>query len=414
MFVYLHSLVEKIYNGSLTRLITYSICFIILVLSCVFAFLILKYFCVRVMKQIASRVRFNWINILYKNRFFHRLAWFAIPFMLNLFISFGGLPGYNSLLQKTASVFSVVAVMLLSGSVVSSADDIYRNYEVSKVRPIKGLLQVVKAFIYIIGGVTIVAILIGQNPIVLLGGIGALTAVITLVFKDAILGFVAGMQLTANDMIRIGDWIEMPKYSADGTVTDLSLTTVKVQNFDNSVTSVPAYSLVSDSFINWRGMEKAGARRIKRALFIDASGVRLCDDQMLEKLSKIELLKTYIQTKTEEINDYNQKNNTDLSTPVNGKHLTNLGIFRIYIVEYLKQCSGIHKRMSILVRQLESKGEGIPLEIYAYTNTINWAEYEEIQADIFDHLYSVITEFGLSLYQLPSGNDLKNSFNSKH
>jgi miniconductance mechanosensitive channel len=298
--------------------------------------------------------------------------------------------------------------MLLFGSAIGSADDIYRSYEVSKVRPIKGLLQVIKAFLYIISGITIVAMLIGQNPIVLLGGIGALTAVITLVFKDSILGFVAGMQLTANDMIRIGDWIEMPKYAADGTVIDLSLTTVKVQNFDNSVTSVPAYALVSDSFINWRGMEKSGARRIKRALYIDVSGIRLCDGEMLEKLAKIELLKLYIQTKVQEIKEYNQKNNADLSEPANGRHLTNLGVFRVYIIEYLKQCGGIHKRMPILVRQLESKGEGIPLEIYAYTNTINWAEYEGIQADIFDHLYSVITEFGLSLYQLPSGNDVKN------
>lgn len=413
MFDFLHSLIEKIYSGSLTRLITFVFSFIILVLSCVIAFLILKYVCVRIIKLITNRMRQNWIKILFKNRFFHRLAWLAVPFVLNLFASIDSLPGYNALLEKTANVFSVIVFMLLAGSAISSADDIYRSFEISKIRPIKGLLQVIKTFIYIVSGVTIVAIFIGQNPIVLLGGIGALTAVITLVFKDAILGFVAGIQLTANDMIRIGDWIEMPKYEADGTVIDLSLTTVKVQNFDNSVTSVPAYALVSDSFINWRGMEKTGARRIKRALYIDVSGIRLCDDQMLEKFSKIELIKSYIQTKTQEINEYNQKNNTDLSVPVNGRHLTNLGIFRIYIIEYLKQCSGIHKQMSILVRQLESKGEGIPLEIYAYTNTINWAEYEVIQADIFDHLYSVISEFGLSLYQLPSGNDLKNAFNKR-
>lgn len=413
MFDLLHSLVEKIHSGSLTRLITYAISFVLLILSCVVAFLLTKYVCVKIMKQIANRVKYNWIQILFKNRFFHRLAWLAIPVVLNLFISIESLPGYNALLGKAVSVFSVIVFMLLSGSAISSADDIYRNYEVSKTRPIKGLLQVLKAFVYIISGITIVAILIGQNPIVLLGGIGALTAVITLVFKDAILGFVAGMQLTANDMIRIGDWIEMPKYAADGTVIDLSLTTVKVQNFDNSVTSVPAYSLVSDSFINWRGMEKSGARRIKRALYIDVSGIRLCDDPMLEKLSKIELIKSYIQAKAEEIKAFNQKNNTDLSEPANGRHLTNLGVFRIYIIEYLKQCGGIHKRMPILVRQLESKGEGIPLEIYAYTNTINWAEYEGIQADIFDHLYSVISEFGLSLYQLPSGNDLKNAFTKR-
>ncbi len=408
MFNFLQALVEKIHSGSLTRLITYTLSFILMLFVCVAAFLVTKYVCIKIMKQIAGRIKYNWIQILFKNRFFHRLAWFAIPVMLNLFISIDSLPGYTALLDKAAGIFSVIVFMLFFGSAIGSADDIYRSYEVSKVRPIKGLLQVIKAFLYIISGITIVAMLIGQNPIVLLGGIGALTAVITLVFKDSILGFVAGMQLTANDMIRIGDWIEMPKYAADGTVIDLSLTTVKVQNFDNSVTSVPAYALVSDSFINWRGMEKSGARRIKRALYIDVSGIRLCDGEMLEKLAKIELLKLYIQTKVQEIKEYNQKNNADLSEPANGRHLTNLGVFRVYIIEYLKQCGGIHKRMPILVRQLESKGEGIPLEIYAYTNTINWAEYEGIQADIFDHLYSVITEFGLSLYQLPSGNDVKN------
>ncbi|HOJ48844.1 MAG TPA: mechanosensitive ion channel [Bacillota bacterium] len=410
MFAFLYSLIEKIYSGSLTNLITYVFSFLVILISCALIFWILRYISVRIMKRITNRFGRNWLHILYNNRFFHRLAWIAVPFMLNLFASIDSLPGYNTLLVKFSHVFSVIVFLLLASSAISSADDIYRGYEISKIRPIKGILQVVQTFIYIVGGVTVIAIFIGQNPVVLLGGIGALTAVITLVFKDAILGFVAGIQLTANDMIRIGDWIEMPKYAADGTVIDLSLTTVKVQNFDKSVTSVPAYALISDSFINWRGMEKAGARRIKRALYIDVSGIRLCDDQMIEKFSKIELIQSYIQNKTREIDEYNQKNNTDLSVPVNGRHLTNLGVFRIYIVEYLKQRNGIHKQMPIIVRQLESKGEGIPLEIYAYTDTTKWAEYEVIQADIFDHLYSVISEFGLSLYQLPSGNDLMKAF----
>jgi len=410
MFAFLYSLIEKIYSGSLTNLITYVFSFLVILISCALIFWILRYISVRIMKRITNRFGRNWLHILYNNRFFHRLAWIAVPFMLNLFASIDSLPGYNTLLEKFSHVFSVIVFLLLASSAISSADDIYRGYEISKIRPIKGILQVVQTFIYIVGGVTVIAIFIGQNPVVLLGGIGALTAVITLVFKDAILGFVAGIQLTANDMIRIGDWIEMPKYAADGTVIDLSLTTVKVQNFDKSVTSVPAYALISDSFINWRGMEKAGARRIKRALYIDVSGIRICDDQMIEKFSKIELIQSYIQNKTREIDEYNQKNNTDLSVPVNGRHLTNLGVFRIYIVEYLKQRNGIHKQMPIIVRQLESKGEGIPLEIYAYTDTTKWAEYEVIQADIFDHLYSVISEFGLSLYQLPSGNDLMKAF----
>jgi len=245
---------------------------------------------------------------------------------------------------------------------------------------------------------------------VLLGGIGAMTAIISLIFKDSILGFVAGIQLTSNDMIRIGDWIEMPKYSADGTVIDLSLTTVKIQNFDNTVTTVPAYALVTDAFINWRGMQKSGGRRIKRSIVIDASDVKLCDEETIEQFRKIELIGDYIDFKLADINDYNSDQNVDMSISINGRHLTNLGTFRAYITEYLKHHPCIRKDMSLMVRQLSSDGSGIPLEIYAFTNTIKWNEYEMIQADIFDHLYSVISEFGLSVYQQPTGQDIRKSF----
>ncbi|PKM63356.1 MAG: mechanosensitive ion channel protein MscS [Firmicutes bacterium HGW-Firmicutes-21] len=357
------------------------------------------------MTKVAKKTKHKWDDILLKNKLFHRISWIAIPIVINIFE--GSLPNHNAVLEKSADISSVLIFILIIGSIINSADEIYRGYEISKVRPIKGMLQVAKVVLLIIGAIILIALLIGESPLVLLGGVGAMTAVITLVFKDAILGFVAGIQLTTNDMIRIGDWIEMPKYSADGTVVDLSLTTVKVQNFDNTLTTVPAYALVSDAFVNWRGMENSGGRRIKRAIFIDAAGVRLCDDEMIERFKKMHLLKDYMESKLTDVTSYNNELHIDMSVPVNGRRLTNLGTFRAYISEYLKNHSAIHSDMILMVRQLKTESSGIPLEIYAFTNTTKWTEYERIQADIFDHLYSVISEFGLTVYQQPSGSDIR-------
>lgn len=405
MYSLIFNFIFNIGAGKYTSLISYILSFMIIIVVCIVAKVIVKYIMIKVATKVSVNTKHKWDDIFLKNKFFHHLSWIAVPIVLNLFT--GSLPDYNLFLDKTADVFSIIIFVMLVGSIINSADEIYRSYEISKVRPIKGLLQVAKVVLYIIGGVIFIAVLIGESPLVLLGGIGAMTAIITLVFKDAILGFVAGIQLTANDMIRIGDWIEMPKFSADGTVIDLSLTTVKVRNFDNTVTAIPAYALVSDSFINWRGMEKSGGRRIKRAIYIDTSSVKICDNEMLEKLGKINLLSGYISSKLSDIKNYNSKQSNNASSPVNSRHLTNLGTYRAYICAYLKQHPNIHNKMTIMVRQLKTEGEGIPLELYAFTNTIKWEEYEAIQADIFDHLYSVINEFGLSAYQRPTGNDFR-------
>ncbi|HAN21685.1 MAG: mechanosensitive ion channel protein MscS [Clostridiales bacterium GWF2_36_10] len=411
MFEFVFDIIKKIGAGSYTNLIAYTIIFIFILIICIVIKLISKVALVRIMTKITKQTKYKWDDILVKNKFFHRLSWLSIPVILKI-IS-GNLPNYNSLLEKIADIILILLFVFITSSLINSFDEIYRGFEVSKVRPIKGLLQVAKVVLFIIGSVILISLLIGENPIVLLGGIGALTAIISLIFKDAILGFVAGIQLTANDMIRIGDWIEMPKHSADGIVIDLSLTTVKVQNFDYTVTAVPAYSLVSDSFINWRGMEKLGGRRIKRSFNIDTEGVKLCENDMLNKLRKITLINEYIDNKLVEINDYNNELGADMTTLVNGKHLTNLGTFRIYIYEYLKKNPHIRKDMPLMVRQLKYEGEGIPLELYAFTNTIKWEEYEGIQADIFDHLYSVISEFELSIYQQPTGRDIRISLGKK-
>ncbi|MEH7010449.1 mechanosensitive ion channel family protein, partial [Neobacillus niacini] len=235
-----------------------------------------------------------------------------------------------------------------------------------------------------------------------------LSAVLLIVFKDSLLGLVAGIQLAANDMVRVGDWIEMPKYEADGDIIDISLNTVKVQNFDKTITTIPSYALISDSFKNWRGMQASGGRRIKRSLFIDTKSITFCSEEMIEKFKTIQFLSEYITTKEHEIAEYNAMNEINRHNPVNGRALTNIGIFRTYINQYLQHHPGISQEMTLLVRQLAPTENGLPLEIYAFTNDIRWHVYETIQSDIFDHLFAVAPEFGLHIFQNPSGNDFRN------
>ncbi|MHB1152162.1 MAG: mechanosensitive ion channel family protein [Eubacteriales bacterium] len=385
------------------EILTYTASLITIAVVCFVFKTVVKYFLIKTITKTAKMTKTKWDDILLKNKFFHHISNLTIIILFYIFAA--GFPE-NGLLAKIINIMTVLIFTIIIDASINSVDEIYRGYEISKIKPIRGLLQIAKVVLYIIGGILIIAILIGENPLVFIGGIGAFTAVTSLIFKDAILGFVAGIQLSANDMLRIGDWIEIPKYFADGTVIDLSLTTVKVENFNRTITAVPAYALVSDAFINWRSMVNSGGRRIKRAIYIDASGVKLCDNEMLKRLRKIFLLENYMDAKQKEINIYNSSLNADLSVFVNGRRLTNIGTFRAYIIEYLKQHPGIQGETA-MVRQLESSGDGIPLEIYAFANTVKWAEYEGIQADIFDHLYSIAQEFGLTVYQHPTGSDFR-------
>ncbi len=290
---------------------------------------------------------------------------------------------------------------------MSSIVEIYRTLEVSKTRPIKGYIQVAKIFLYVVGGVSVLTTLMGRSPWGVLSGIGAMTAVILFVFKDTILGLVAGMQLAWNDMLRPGDWIAMPKYGADGTVTDISLHTVKVQNWNKTVATVPTYALISESFVNWRGMEESGGRRIKRSISIDLSSIKFCTEEMLDRFEKFQFLTEYIRSKREEIAADNKKHDFDPSQKVNGRRLTNLGTFRAYMKAYLEHHPKIRRDMTFLVRHLPPTEHGLPIEIYVFSSDQAWANYEAIQADIFDHLFAVIPEFDLRVFQYPTGNDLQ-------
>lgn len=372
---------------------------------CVLARLIAKAVLSRVAGKAVDRIPSAWGKTLYKKKAFHRLANTAVPIVLSAFAD--TMPYRAELIHKAASISAVITLLLLFDAVIQSLDEVYRQHEASKTRPIKSLLQVIEVVVIIVGCLAAAAVFVNSSVVALLGGIGAATAVVSLVFKDSILGFVAGIQLIANDMIRIGDWIEMPKYLANGTVVDLAMTTIKVENFDKTITSIPAYVLVSDAFINWRGMECSGGRQIKRSFSIDAESIRLCDEEMLTRFRNMDLLRDYLDYKLPELEAYNQTAGTDLSEPVNGRRLTNVGTFRAYIAAYLKQHPGIHREMTCMVRQLAPDERGLPLEIYAFANTVQWSEYEGIQADIFDHLYAVAPAFGLRIYQRPSGNDVR-------
>jgi miniconductance mechanosensitive channel len=305
----------------------------------------------------------------------------------------------------------VLVVALSANAFLSAVNDIYATRPDARSRPIKGYLQIISIVLYIAAGILIVSLLLDRSPAVFLGGLAGLTAVVLLVFRDTILSLVASIQLTQNDMIAVGDWIEMPKYGADGDVVDIALHTIKVQNWDKTITTIPTHKLIEDSFKNWRGMSQAGGRRVKRAIHLDLGTVRFLTDEEVERFGRFELLRDYVGEKKEELAAYNARvSGGEGGTGriiANARRLTNVGTFRAYIVSYLRQHPTVHQRMTLLVRQLQSGPNGLPMEIYVFSNDTNWINYEAFQSDIFDHLLAMVPEFGLRVFQNPSGEDVR-------
>ncbi len=356
----------------------------------------------------------NWDDILYQNRFFKRV-YHLIPVFLFLSVSdklFIHAVQWNALITGIVQIYLVVLLVLIINSFLRSVNDIYLTYEGSKNRPIKGYIQTIQIVIISFAVIVIVSVLLGRSPLVILGGLGAFAAVLMLIFRDSILGFVAGIQISFNDMVRLGDWITMSKFGADGVVTDIALTTVKVQNWDKTISTIPAYSIISESFQNWRGMEESGGRRIKRSVFIDMNSIKFADQQMLSKYAKFQLIKDYIETKEAELKMFNEENGVDATVEVNGRRQTNIGIFRAYLNAYLKSKKEIHHSMTFLVRQLQPTEKGLPMEIYVFSKVQEWGAYENIQADIFDHVLAVIPHFDLAIFQNPSGKDIRERLNA--
>lgn len=382
----------------------FGLLLIVMIIS-ILAYLITKHIILRILAHYIRNNKYNWDNYLLNRKVFHRLS--HLPPVLIIYSSAPLYGSFQTLIERLGSIYLIVLIVGVINSLLNAVDDIYNQYEVAMQKPIKGYLQGVKVFIFVISGIVIISRMLGQSPLILLSGIGAMTAVIILVFQDSILGLVAGIQLATNDMVRIGDWIEMPKYQADGDVIDISLTTVKVENFDKTITTIPPHALVKDSFRNWRGMQETGGRRIMRAVNIDTSSIRFCTPEMLESFMKIDYLKEYIIRKQAELDDYNQKYQINHENPVNGRHMTNIGTFRAYIIHYIRNHAQIHQEMIQMVRQLPPNEFGLPIELYMFTRTTNWSEYETIQADIFDHILAVAPLFDLRIFQRPSGHDLR-------
>lgn len=393
-------------NDEVSAYLSAIITCIIVILVCAAANFITQKIILRFITHIVQKTKVKWDNILLKHKFFHKLSHIVPAIIIYQFAS--TIPDYKKWIEKFALLYISAVGVFAMNAFLNALNDIYRNYEIYKTRPIKGVIQVVKIVVYIVGAITFISILIDKNPLILISGLGALSAVIMLVFKDSILGFVAGVQLSANDMVRVGDWVEMPKYNADGDIIDITLNTVKVQNWDKTITMIPTYAFISDSFKNWRGMQETGGRRIKRSIYIDTMSIQFCTSEMLDYYKKIHYLTEYIENKEKEIEAYNRENKINREIKVNGRNLTNIGTFRVYIQNYLKNHPFVHKGMTIMVRQLASGENGLPLEIYCFTNDTRWVNYEAIQSDIFDHIFAVAPEFGLRIFQKPSGHDMRN------
>lgn len=341
--------------------------------------------------KITSRTKATWDDYLFNEKMMTSFCRMIPPIMFYLLLPFvfNNVPQVLDILLKGCLIYLVITTLMLVNSFLNSLYEISNEHETLRNRPLKGIYQMINLVAIGIGIILIISILIDQNAATILAGLGASAAVLMLIFKDSILGLVAGVQLSANDMLRPGDWITMPKYGADGDVLEVSLTTVKVRNFDKTITTIPPYALVSDSFQNWRGMRETGGRRIKHSIFIDMTTVHFCSEREKEMFASRGW-----------IDEAQAKPETQV---------VNLYVFRNYLQNYLKEHPRTHKELMIMVRQMQPTSEGLPLEIYCFSNTTVWPEYEQIQGEIFDHILAVIPEFGLRIFQRPSGNDLTNT-----
>jgi len=361
---------------------------------------------------IMNRSKNQFDDLLVKHKFFKKLSYLVPALMLYYFIDDTiTIPVLISFTNTTLGIFFILNVILIINSILSTINDFYERYEFAKDHPLKAVFQVLKLMLYIFGLLFLIGMMVDRDISSIVLSLGAVSAVLLLIFKDPILGLVGGLQLIFNKMLAIGDWISMPKFGADGTVLEINLTTVKVQNWDKTISTIPTYNLISDSFQNWRGMEDSGGRRIKRAIYIDMDSIRFCDNEMLANFNKITLLKPYLEKKKKELEAYNANYKIDPNSLVNGRRQTNIGVFRAYLEAYLKNRADIHKDMTFLVRQLQSHEKGLPIEIYVFTKTTAWAAYESIQADIFDHVFATLPEFGLRTYQFPKSGDFSKIMN---
>ena len=390
-------------GADVAGIVTSAIGGLVVVVVAIVANVVVKRVLLRAVVTVSEHTESSWDDVVTERRVFHRLAHIAPALVIYFFAPavLGVNASATTLVAAGSLLYIIVVVVSAIDGLLNATVDILRESKLGRGLPLTTFAQVAKIVLYGVAVIVALSVVIGQSPALLFSGLGAMTAVLMLIFKDPILGFVAGIQLSANKMVTRGDWIEMPKYGADGDVLEVALTTVKVQNFDKTITTVPTYALISESFKNWRGMSESGGRRIKRALNIDMNTIRFCDDRMIERLAKIHYMADYLAEKRREIETWNAGHNEEPATSLHPRRLTNIGTFRAYIVAYLKHHPKIHPQLTFLVRQLAPTRHGLPLEVYVFSTDQNWINYEGIQSDIFDHLLAVVSEFDLRVYQIP-------------
>ena len=381
---------EIVSQGLATLIIIASISLIVIVINFITKKIILSFF-----KRIAKSTSSSFDDLLIKNKVPGLLSY--IP---SLFFLFWIIPSYSNTLYLLIEAFTVILFILTVRAILNTVKDYFKSSDSLKHIPVDSYIQVIMIFIWFVGIILILSVLTGREVGTFLASLGALSAIIILVFRDTILGFVSSIQITVNDTVRIGDWITMKGSNADGNVIEVNLSTVKVQNFDNTITTIPTYKLVSDSFINWRGMSESDGRRIKRSLLIKPSSIKFLDDEEIESLKKIHLLSDYIKKIHKEIKSYNSSNQVDKSMLINGRNLTNLGIFREYVQRYLKEHPDANDNLTMMCRQLQPTAQGIPIQIYAFSKDKEWTKYEALTSDIFDHLLSSVKYFNLECFEL--------------
>ena len=369
------------------------------------SFLAAKFIILRPLNSWFRKTKTNLDDIFMESGFFNRLI-YLVPLLI-LYNITEIFPEYTMIIHRILNSIIVVIILVCLNILLSASGEVYAKSKFARRVHIKGYLQVVKLILGLVGILAVITIFTGQSPFYLLSGIGAMTAVLMLVFKDTILSFVATVQISSNDLFKIGDWVEAPQFGADGDVLDIALHTVKIQNWDKTITVIPTHKLIDSSFKNWRGMTESGGRRIKRAIFIDISTIRFCDEELLRRFRQFDRIKDYINSKISEVDDSNRQSKATLEQVINGRRLTNIGTFRAYIKAYLHNHEKIHDDMTFLVRQLPPAEKGLPIEIYVFSKDTDWIRYESIQSDIFDHLMAVVTEFDLRVFQNPTGSDMK-------
>ena len=381
---------------------------LILLLVAILADLVAKRLLLAAIRAVATRTRSDWDDALVEHKVFGRLAQIIPAIIVSAGVEL--VPGLReadeAVVRNVAGAYMILVIILTLTAALSAANHVYESRPIARDRPIKGFVQLAQVATYILGAILVIAALIDRSPVILLSGLGAMTAVLLIVFKDTLLSLVASLQLTGQDMIRVGDWLEVPQFGADGDVIDVALYTVTVQNWDKTITKIPTHRLISDSFKNWRGMSESGGRRIKRSINVDFNSIRFLTDEEVQRFKDFALLKGYIDAKEAELNAYNEALDAPGGSAVNLRRLTNVGTFRAYIYNYLKHHPKIHDGMTLIVRQLQPGTEGLPIEIYCFSNDIDWVAYEGIQADIFDHIAAIAPEFGVRLYQRLAGADL--------